>query len=152
MNICVRTVAYGLLHTNFFHTNFFCTNFCPGDLLSLRIFYIRTLHHTNICIRTLAYELLRTYFFQYELYPLRTFAYEQLRTNFMHNNYYHTYFGPTTKHYTTLCQKEKLQLLARNKIIALSNLKAFTSVAKLPSVLYKHVLGCSSSAVLPQFS
>ena len=76
-----RTFAYELfayeqLHTKFFHTNFFFTNLCPDELLSLRIFYIRPLYHTNICIRALAFELLRTYFIQTSFIP-----YEHLLTN-----------------------------------------------------------------------
>ena len=56
--------------------NFFYTNFCPDELLSLRIFYINTLYHTNICIQTLAYELLLTYYCLTNLIPD-----EHLRTN-----------------------------------------------------------------------
>ena len=71
-----RTFAYEHLHTNFFQTNFIYTKFCPDELLSLRIFYIRTLYHTNFSVRTLAYELLRTYFSHANFIP-----YEHLLTN-----------------------------------------------------------------------
>ena len=55
--------------------------FVPTNFLPLRIFYIRTLYHTNICIRTFPYELLLTYYIQTNFIP-----YEHLLTNFLRTN------------------------------------------------------------------